>query len=183
MQNSIDALLLAGEHQKKLFYSNFLSHNRVGEIICTQCDDTGDTYLFERWQVCGHDFVVAFRLLSEDSMLVADHSYTYKRIETFVEEKERENRQRFAKLEEELKEKKNMTLEEYRAEMEAGGRDSSFLQYQEFTRDMIEAGNYVSYDLPFRYAANVFYFFFTAGPSSAGQKDDSGRPQLLHCRA
>lgn len=130
MTDAIDALLLAGDHQKRLFYSNFLSHNRVGEIICTACDETGDTYLFERWSVCGHDFVVASRLLSEDSMVVADYAYQYKPIERFVEEKERENRKRFEKLEEDIKEKRNITLDEYRAEIEASGRDASFLQYQ-----------------------------------------------------
>lgn len=75
MQDAIDLLVSAGEHQKRLFYSNFLSSNKVGEIICVQCDDSGDTYMFERWSVTGLDFIVAFRLLSEDSMIVADISY------------------------------------------------------------------------------------------------------------
>lgn len=75
MQDAIDLLVSAGEHQKRLFYSNFLSSNKVGEIICVQCDDSGDTYMFERWSVTGIDFIVAFRLLSEDSMIVADISY------------------------------------------------------------------------------------------------------------
>jgi hypothetical protein len=138
MQDSIDLLVSAGEHQKKLFYSNFLSSNKVGEIICVNCDDTGDTYLFERWSVCGIDFIVASCLLSEDSLLVSDISYSYRAIEDFVREKETDNRERFAKLERDLKEKRNMTLEEYRAEIESSGRDASFLTYQEFTRDQVE---------------------------------------------
>ena len=75
MQDAIDLLVSAGEHQKRLFYTNFLSSNKVGEIICVQCDDSGDTYMFERWSVTGIDFIVAFRLLSEDSMIVSDISY------------------------------------------------------------------------------------------------------------
>lgn len=39
---------------------------------------------------------------------------------------------------ESLKEKRNMTLEEYRAEVETSGRDASFLKYEEFTREHIE---------------------------------------------
>jgi hypothetical protein len=75
MQDVLDLLVSAGEHQKRLFYSNFLSSNKVGEIICVQCDDSGDTYMFERWCVADIDFIVGFRLLSEDSMIVADISY------------------------------------------------------------------------------------------------------------
>jgi hypothetical protein len=138
MQDAIDLLVSAGEHQKRLFYSNFLSNNKVGEIICVQCDDSGDTYMFERWSVTGLDFVVAFRLLSEDSMIVADMSYQYQPIQSFVDAKESDNRRRFEQLETSLKEKRNMTIEEYRAEVEASGRDASFLRYEEFTRDHIE---------------------------------------------
>jgi len=138
MQDAIDLLVSAGEYQKKLFYANFLGNNKVGEIICVSCDDTGDTYLFERWSVCGVDFIVASCLLSEDSLLVSDVSYTYRPIEDFVREKESDNRERFAKLENDLKEKRNMTLEQYRAEIESSGRDSSFLTYTEFTRDHVE---------------------------------------------
>lgn len=138
MQDAIDLLVSAGEHQKRLFYSNFLSSNKVGEIICVQCDDSGDTYMFERWSVTGLDFIVAFRLLSEDSMIVSDISYQYQPIQSFVDAKESDNRRRFEQLETSLKEKRNMTIEEYRAEVEASGRDASFLRYEEFTRDHIE---------------------------------------------
>ena len=75
MQDVLDLLVSAGEHQKRLFYNNFLTSNKVGEIICVQCDDSGDTYMFERWCVADIDFIVGFRLLSEDSMIVADISY------------------------------------------------------------------------------------------------------------
>jgi len=138
MQDAIELMEMAGEHQKRLFYSNFMKSNKVGEIMCVQSDETGDTYIFERWSVVGVDFVVAFRLLSEDSMDVAGHSFQYRRIEEFVDEKERDNRRKFEVLEENLKEKRNMTLAQYRAEIEESGRDASFLRYQEFTRDMIE---------------------------------------------
>ena len=138
MQDAIDLLISAGENQKRLFFSNFLSSNKVGEIICAQGDESGDTYMFERWSVTGLDFIVAFRLLSEDSLIVSDISYQYQTIQSFVDSKESDNRRRFELLETSLKEKRNMTLDEYRAEVEASGRDSSFLRYEEFTRDMIE---------------------------------------------
>lgn len=138
MQDAIDLLVSAGEHQKRLFYSNFLSSNKVGEIICVQCDDSGDTYMFERWSVTGIDFIVAFRLLSEDSMIVADISYQYQPIQSFIDAKESDNRRRFEQLETSLKEKRNMTIAEYRAELESSGRDASHLMYSEFTRDHIE---------------------------------------------
>lgn len=138
MQEALDLLVSAGEHQKRLFYSNFLNNNKVGEIICVQCDDSGDTYMFERWRVAGVDFVVAFRLLSEDSMIVADISYQYVPIQNFIDQKESDNRRRFQELETAVKEKRNMTLQEYRVEVEASGRDSSFLRYEEFTREHIE---------------------------------------------
>jgi hypothetical protein len=138
MQDAIDLLVSAGEHQKRLFYSNFLNSNKVGEIICVQCDDSGDTYMFERWSVTGIDFIVAFRLLSEDSMIVADISYQYQPIQSFIDAKESDNRRRFELLETSLKEKRNMTIDEYRAELESSGRDASHLIYSEFTRDHIE---------------------------------------------
>jgi hypothetical protein len=138
MQDAIDLLISAGEHQKRLFYHNFLTSNKVGEILCVQCDESGDTYMFERWSVTGIDFVVAFRLLSEDSMIVADYSYQYQPIQSFVDAKESDNRRRFELLETSLKEKRNMTIDEYRAELEASGRDASHLMYSEFTRDHIE---------------------------------------------
>lgn len=75
MQDVLDLLVSAGEHQKRLFYNNFLTSNKVGEIICVQCDDSGDTYMFERWCVAGIDFIVGYRLMSEDSLIVADISY------------------------------------------------------------------------------------------------------------
>lgn len=138
MQDAIELLVSAGEHQKRLFYSNFLTHNKIGEIICVQCDDSGDTYLFERWSVKDIDFVVAFRLLSEDSMIVSDISYQYEPIQSFVDAKEMDNRQRLEDIERNLREKRNMTVEEYRAELEAAGNDASHLKYEEFTRDHIE---------------------------------------------
>lgn len=55
-----------------------------------------------------------------------------------MDAKESDNRRRFEQLETSLKEKRNMTLEEYRAEIEREGRDASFLRYEEFTRDHIE---------------------------------------------
>jgi hypothetical protein len=138
MQDAIDLLRQAGEYQKRLFYSNFLKNNKVGEMICVNCDDSGDTYLFERWHVSGHDFVVAFCLMSEDTLLVRDTNYAYKTIASFVEEKERDNKKRFELLEKDLMEKRQMTLPELRDEIERSGKDSSFLQYVEFTREQIE---------------------------------------------
>lgn len=138
MQDSIELLRQAGEHQKKMFYSNFLKNNKVGEMICVNCDDSGDTYLFERWQVNGVDFIVSFCLRSEDSLLVAGINYTYKPIEGFVEEKERDNKRRFDSLAKDLMEKRKMTVDELCDEIERGGKDSSFLRYVEFTRDQIE---------------------------------------------
>ena len=138
MQDAIDLLRQAGEYQKKMFYNNFLKNNKVGEMICVNCDDSGDTYLFERWSVCGHDFVVTFCLQSEDSLLVTDTNYTYRPIASFVDEKERDNKKRFELLEKDLMEKRQMTLQELRDEIERSGKDSSFLQYVEFTRDQIE---------------------------------------------
>lgn len=138
MQNAIDLLRQAGEHQKRLFYTNFLKNNKVGEMICVNCDDSGDTYLFERWQVNGIDFVVSFCLQSEDSLLVSDTNYVYKPIAQFVDEKERDNKLRFQSLAKDLMEKRKMTIPELCDEVERSGKDSSFLKYVEFTREQIE---------------------------------------------
>jgi hypothetical protein len=138
MQDALQLLELAGEHQKRLFYSNFLKNNKVGEILCVNCDDSGDTYLFERWSVCNLDFIVASCLLSEDSLTVMGKNVSYLPIETFVDTKEGENAARFAKLAIDLKEKRGMTLDQYREEIESSGRDSSFLVYETFTRAQIE---------------------------------------------
>jgi hypothetical protein len=180
MQDAIELLRQAGEHQKRMFYSNFLKNNKVGEMICVNCDDSGDTYLFERWQVNGVDFIVSFCLRSEDSLLVAGINYTYKPIAGFVNEKERDNKARFEMLAKDLMEKRKMTVEELCEEIERGGKDSSFLKYVEFTRDQVRSA-------PLRPAMRCAHILTKyclccadRGQVTSRQENDPGRPQFVH---
>lgn len=94
--SSSQLLRQCAEHQKQMFYKNFLSHNKIGEMICVNGDESGDTILYERWRVLDHDFIVASRLLSEDSMDVAGITVTSRPIEAFVEAKNEECRFHYA---------------------------------------------------------------------------------------
>lgn len=125
------------EIQKKLFFAGFLCNNRVGEITCVNSPDNEDSFIFERFEVNGVAFVVTFRLLGEDSVIIDGSNYEYKPVAQFISNKTQEQLNRFelfmAKLE-----KDNMTLEEAKQELVRQGQDPSRLDYKEFNRDMLE---------------------------------------------
>lgn len=136
MSTALETLLACGERQKQLFFSNFLSRNRIGEIVCVQTPSE-DSVLFERWEIHGKGFVSTTILLSEDSLVVAGKQATYRPIENFVEDRERANKERFAQLHELLK-KDNMTLEEAKKKAVEAGQDPSIFDYRELKRHDIE---------------------------------------------
>lgn len=134
---AIQDLRKCGDIQRTIFYSSFLTHKQVGEMICVNDEPTGDSYLFEHWQIHGVNFVACFRLLSEDSLITGGIHFTYRRHEILLEEKTARQRvlhQQFLdKLEAEGK-----TLAEVKRKAEAAGKDPSLFDCKEYTREMLE---------------------------------------------
>lgn len=137
MSSSIAALIDCGETQRKLFFRNFLSHNRIGEMICVNDEERGDTIIFERWMVNGIAFVAAFCLLSEESMVVSDINIQYRSHEellTIKTEQQRELYNKFlAKLEQE-----GTSIEKVKKQLMEKGEETSHLDFKPYTRDLLE---------------------------------------------
>jgi hypothetical protein len=126
-----------GDIQRSIFFSNFLIHNQVGEMICVNDESTGDSYLFERWRIHGVDFVACFHILSEDSLITAGIGFRYRPHEILLEEKTARqqvlHQQFLDKLAAEGK-----TLAEVKKKAEAAGKDSSLFDLKVYTREMLE---------------------------------------------
>jgi len=137
MSSSIAALLDAGESQKKLFYQNFLSHNKIGEIICVNDEERGDTLIFERWSINGVQFVAAFCLLSEESMIVSDRNVVYHNHEHLLTIKTGQQRLMYEKFLDKLA-SDNITLEEVKKKLMEKGEETSHLDFKPYTREMLE---------------------------------------------
>jgi hypothetical protein len=102
--------------QATMFLRHFMASGKVGEIMCSQVNDMGDRIFFERYCVMDTQFIAVYRVLMEDSMIVENVQFAYKKIEEFVSLRETENLRRFH---------------------EKKGEDSK-LPYEEFTRQMVE---------------------------------------------
>ena len=136
MSASLDLLYTCAERQKTLFYENFLSRGRVGEILCVQ-NGHEDTVLFERWEIHGKGFVASTVLLCEDSLTIMGTNARRRPIADFVADRERVNQERFAELHKIL-EKDGMTIEEARKKAEDAGQYPNPFVYSEITRASIE---------------------------------------------
>lgn len=135
--SAIEDLKKCGDIQRIIFFTNFLIHNQVGEMICVNDESTGDSFMFERWQIHGVDFVACFRLLSEDSLISAGINYTYRRHEILLEEKTARQRQLHQQFLDKL-EAEGKTLAEVKRKAEAQGKDPSLLDCKEYTREMLD---------------------------------------------
>jgi hypothetical protein len=135
--SAVNDLRKCGDIQRTIFFTNFLVHNQVGEMICVSDESTGDSYMFERWQINGVDFVACFRLLSEDSLISAGIHYVYKRHEILLEEKTYRQRQLHQQFLDKLA-AEGKTLAEVKRKAEAQGKDPTLLDCKEYTRDMLE---------------------------------------------
>ena len=137
MSSAIAALLDAGDNQRKLFFRNFLTHNKIGEMICVNDEERGDTIIFERWMVNGIQFVAAFCLLSEESLIVSGKTVLYQNHENLLDIKTSQQRVMYEKFLDKLA-AENMTLEEVKKKLMDKGEETSHLDFKPYTRDMIE---------------------------------------------
>lgn len=135
--SAIEDLVKCGEIQRKIFFTNFLIHNRVGEMICVNDELSGDSFIFERWQIHGVNFVACFRLLSEDSLISSGIGYSYTPHEIIVQEKTAYQRVLYTQFLEKLQ-AEGKSLAEIKKQAEAQGKDSSLLDFKEYTRELLE---------------------------------------------
>jgi len=112
------ASLLGGcaTFQSAMFLRHFMGSGKIGEIMCSQINDMGDRIFFERYCVMDTQFIAVYHVLMEDSMIVENVQFAYKKIEEFVQVRETENLLRFRKKKDE----------------------ESKEPYEEFTRTMVE---------------------------------------------
>jgi len=134
---ALDVLFQCAEIQKKLFFTNFLHNNKLGEITAVNGVDNEDSFLFERFEVHGKGIIVAFRLLCEDTLISENISFSYIPIHQFIEEKNKELKNRFEIYLEKLG-AEGKTLQDAKEEYRSQGGDPSNLDYKEFTRDVLE---------------------------------------------
>lgn len=135
--SSIATLKRCGDIQREIFFSNFLHHNKVGEMTCVNDEGSGDTFLFERWRIHGVDFVACFRLLSEDSLITHDISFAYRPHEELLAIKSERQLQLYTEFVEKLR-AEGKTVEEVKAKAVAQGKDPTLFDYSPYTREMLE---------------------------------------------
>ena len=134
---AFQTFLEVGETQRRLFYRNFLSNNRVGEIVCVNGFDDEDSFLFERFEVANIGFIACFRLLSEDSLISEGVHHTYRPVAEFVELMSDVMKKKHEHLLKKVKDE-GTTIEKLKQQLESEGRDPSILDCVEFTRDKLE---------------------------------------------
>jgi hypothetical protein len=137
MSSAYETLIDCGEIQKKLFFKSFLSNNRVGEIICINGVDNEDSYMFEHFMVRNIGIVVAFRLMSEDSVIVEKALPHRESVFRLIELINHTQDERYEALLEKFR-KAGKTLEDVKKEMKAAGKNPDILNKREFTREDIE---------------------------------------------
>lgn len=133
---SIVFLTNCAERQKRLFYENFLSRHKRGEILCVQNEEE-DTVLFERWEIHGRGFISCTVLSCEDTLVKQGVTLYPRPIAHFVEDREAVNKKRFQELEEYL-EKQGTNLEEAKERAIQAGQPPTPFIYSEVTREAIE---------------------------------------------
>lgn len=131
--NAIGLLRECGEIQKKLFLRQFFQSGKLGEITCVNGVDNEDTIMFERFS----EFIVCYRLWSEDSCDSIGRRYQELPVADFVAEKGAEQTSKYKDFLRTLVLQKK-TLEELKAEIVAQGGDPSQVDLKEFTRFHVE---------------------------------------------
>lgn len=133
MSTGIELLRQSGDLQRIMFFEQFMSSGKLGEITCVNGVDNEDTIMFERFQ----DFIVVFRLWSEDTCLVAGKTLTERPVEEFVKEKAEEQTEKYKQFLHQLVLEKK-TLEEVKQEIKANGGDPAQVDLVPFTRFHLE---------------------------------------------
>ena len=133
MSTGLQLLRDCGEQQKRLFYEQFMSSGKVGEITCVNGQDDEDTIMFERFS----DFIVSFRLLGEDSCIAMDRGLTERPVEEFVREKANEQSEKYKVFLHQLVLEKK-TLEDVKEELVKEGSDPAIVDLVPFTRHHLE---------------------------------------------
>lgn len=133
MSTGLDLLRQSGDLQRKLFYEQFMSSGKVGEITCVNGVDNEDTIMFERF----NDFIVVFRLLSEDNCMLMGKAIKELPVEEFVKEKSEEQSEKYKQFLHQLVLQKK-TIEDVKQEVEAAGGDPASLDLVPFTRFHLE---------------------------------------------
>jgi len=124
--------------QRDIFYKQFMSANKLGEMTCVNSIDNEDSFIFERFEVNGVGFIVAFRLASEDTCISEGIHYEEQPVANLVELKNNEGKERYAEFMKKL-EKENKTLQQVAEEVAAQGGDPNSVDFHEFTRDTLES--------------------------------------------
>lgn len=139
MSTGIDLLRQSGDLQRKLFFRQFMASGKPGEITCVNGVDNEDTIMFERF----NDFVVVFRLLSEDSCMLKGKTCVERPVDEFVKEKELEQSEKYKQFLHQLVLEKR-TIEDVKEEVRRNGGDPAQLDLVPFTRyhleEMLEPG-------------------------------------------
>ncbi len=133
MSTGLDLLQQSGDLQRTLFFQQFMSSGKVGEITCVNGVDNEDTILFERYE----DFIVVFRLWSEDSCITANHTLKERPVQEFIQEKNEEQSEKYKQFLHNLVLQKK-TLDEVKEEVEKQGGDPRALDLVPFTRYHLE---------------------------------------------
>ena len=131
--NAIGLLRECGEIQRKLFLRQFFQSGKLGEITCVNGVDNEDTIMFERFP----EFIVCYRLWSEDSCDSVGRRYQELPVADFVAEKGAEQTSKYKDFLRTLVLQKK-TLDELKAEIVAQGGDPSQVDLKEFTRFHVE---------------------------------------------
>ena len=106
-------------------------------MMCVNDEGSGDSFIFERWQIHGINFVACFRLLSEDSLITSGVGYSYSSHLLILEEKTAQQRVLYLQFLEKLQ-AEGKSLVEIKKQAEAQGKDSSLLDFKEYTRELLE---------------------------------------------
>ena len=131
--NALQTLRACADLQRNLFYSQFMSSGKQGEITCVNGVDNSDTILFERFS----EFIVVYRLLSEDSCDGTGRHYKERPIEEFIAEKSAEQSEKYKQFLHSLVLEKR-SLDEVKEEIVAAGGDPNSVDLIPFTRSHLE---------------------------------------------
>lgn len=130
---AVETLRACADLQRELFYTQFMSSGKPGEITCVNGVDNSDTILFERFP----DFIVVYRLLSEDSCDGTGRHYPEKPIADFIREKSVEQSTKYKEFLHSLVLEKR-TLDDVKEEIVAAGGDPTSVDLIPFTRSHLE---------------------------------------------
>jgi hypothetical protein len=131
--NAPQTLRACADLQRELFYAQFMSSGKPGEITCVNGVDNSDTVLFERFS----EFIVAFRLLSEDTCDATDRHYKEAPVDVFIKEKASEQSEKYKQfLHSLVLEKKS--IDDIKEEIVAAGGDPASVDFVPFTRSHLE---------------------------------------------